>query len=460
MCLSLSVSVCLHLSVSVCLSVGMTTATTTAAIATSATVIAATVVTTTGITAITAIATTAANDAEVLSTTTPSSKLQKRRYCQYQCGDVTESVLQHGVCPPPKKMRSALQNLSSTSSLGCPLATATPRSRSSALKIGAACAGYLSESFALDGLGVDHTYEWTFELDGMVRTLQQHVHKPKQVLGDVMQADVDKLAPVDVLVAGFPCQSFSTGGLQQGIRDLKLRGVVVFGILDIIAQLTPQPRLVLFENVYGLYLVHRAVLKKIVKVLQSLGYLVKVWIMNSLDHGVPQNRVRVWIAGLRRDVVVHEPTPPAPLQHLPSLVDGFLNMSKRAADVKLPKRAADLVGKVQAALDADPKPVDLQRHPVIVDNVQREVLQIQCRPLAHVDEKPCEAAWVLRAAAQHLHELGGDRCLDGHFARRHSQDAGVATTRSCHCWGHGERAERERVGADPGPPWKSQQVWW
>lgn len=81
------------------------------------------------------------------------------------------------------------------------------------------------------------------------------------------------------------------------------RGTLVFTILNILAKQSPRPRLVLLENVVGI-LRHKSLVNEIVRLLSIMGYTVGVWVLNSLQSAVPQNRARVWIFGLLTEAMV------------------------------------------------------------------------------------------------------------------------------------------------------------
>jgi DNA (cytosine-5)-methyltransferase 1 len=66
--------------------------------------------------------------------------------------------------------------------------------------------------------------------------------------GDVTELDPDAIAPVDLIVFGSPCQSFSVAGKRLGLDDP--RGNLAFLALKLIGRL--QPRWLVFENVPGL----------------------------------------------------------------------------------------------------------------------------------------------------------------------------------------------------------------
>ncbi len=112
--------------------------------------------------------------------------------------------------------------------------------------------------------------------------------------GDIKKIVPSKLPDFDLLVGGFPCQSFSIAGKRKGFKDT--RGTLFFEIARIIA--AKKPRLLLLENVKGL-LSHQQgrTFGIILATLDELGYDLQWQVLNSKDHGVPQNRERVFIVG-------------------------------------------------------------------------------------------------------------------------------------------------------------------
>lgn len=113
----------------------------------------------------------------------------------------------------------------------------------------------------------------------------------------------------DVLLAGFPCQTFSRIGKQLGFRDTT-RGTIFFDIADIISR--TNPRAVFLENVENLVSHdHGNTIETIIKTLEDeLGYRVigvtidengnyeysrSSFVRNTKDFGLPQNRPRVYI---------------------------------------------------------------------------------------------------------------------------------------------------------------------
>jgi DNA (cytosine-5)-methyltransferase 1 len=101
-----------------------------------------------------------------------------------------------------------------------------------------------------------------------------------------------KLPFADVLIGGPPCQPFSVGGQQKGLRDSR-DGFPIF--VSAVNKLNP--KIWMFENVRGLLYKNKWYLDEIVNHLQSLGYIIETQLLNAVDFGVPQNRERLIVVG-------------------------------------------------------------------------------------------------------------------------------------------------------------------
>lgn len=114
-------------------------------------------------------------------------------------------------------------------------------------------------------------------------------------LGDIVEfvskkTNIEKLPPFDLLSGGFPCQTFSMMGNQEGFAEE--RGQMFFRIMDIINN--RHPNFVLLENVKNLISHDKGkTISVIVKELVNAGYIVKYDIFNSNCFGLPQKRNRV-----------------------------------------------------------------------------------------------------------------------------------------------------------------------
>lgn len=120
--------------------------------------------------------------------------------------------------------------------------------------------------------------------------------EPKLDTTDINKIDIKSLPKFDVLLGGFPCQSFSIAGYRKGFQD-KERGNLFFKIVEILEE--RKPTAFLLENVKNLQSHDNGRTFKIIKEnLEELGYHIKYKILNSMNHGnVPQNRERIFIVG-------------------------------------------------------------------------------------------------------------------------------------------------------------------
>ena len=125
---------------------------------------------------------------------------------------------------------------------------------------------------------------------------------------DIRDVSASEIPDCDILTAGFPCQPFSNAGNRKGIHDS--RGMLYQDCLRIIE--TKMPKVVFFENVKGLlstkYIDGRKLIDVIASDLDSMnevGYNVNYSLLNASDYGVPQNRQRVILVGVRKDLGIN-----------------------------------------------------------------------------------------------------------------------------------------------------------
>lgn len=120
----------------------------------------------------------------------------------------------------------------------------------------------------------------------------------------------------DVLLAGFPCQSFSIAGEKKGFKD-KTRGTLFFHIADILKN--TKPKAFLLENVEGLYRHDKGktfeiIINTLVKELNykvvgvdevddKLIYNSNSFLRKTVDFGLPQKRTRTYIIGFLNNII-------------------------------------------------------------------------------------------------------------------------------------------------------------
>ena len=108
---------------------------------------------------------------------------------------------------------------------------------------------------------------------------------------------------VDLYIGGSPCQSFSIIGKRGGLEDT--RGTLFYEYARLIKEM--QPKAFIYENVPGMLMHDKGNTWNVIKdVFESLGYNVKYQILNSKDYGIPQDRRRLFVVGIKDNNVEFE----------------------------------------------------------------------------------------------------------------------------------------------------------
>jgi DNA (cytosine-5)-methyltransferase 1 len=140
---------------------------------------------------------------------------------------------------------------------------------------------------------------WANDIDAKACLIyRQRFGKGKIQEGDIANfvADVPKH---QLLTGGFPCQPFSSAGKKEGIRDP--RGSLFHHIVTILRQ--HHPACFVLENVKRLLTMEDGChFATILSALAELEYQIEWRVLNAMHVGLPQNRQRIIILGLRRNV--------------------------------------------------------------------------------------------------------------------------------------------------------------
>jgi DNA (cytosine-5)-methyltransferase 1 len=103
----------------------------------------------------------------------------------------------------------------------------------------------------------------------------------------------------DIVIGGFPCQSFSTVNPTKDPEDA--RGQLFHQLVRVIDQIKPMAFIA--ENVQGFYrLSNGKYFDAAMERFQEVGYRVQHCLINSADFGVPQKRKRIFMVGIRADL--------------------------------------------------------------------------------------------------------------------------------------------------------------
>lgn len=168
-------------------------------------------------------------------------------------------------------------------------------------------AGYGGASFGLKRLkenmpNIEYEVVGYSEFDKYAAKLFDANHKdkdgnPLKNWGDITKINPYDLPDFDMFMGGFPCQPFSSAGMQMGTEDPYGRGTMLGHIVRICK--VKKPKYLFLENVKGFtHGKFQPIHDQLVKDLTNMGYgiepLAKA-VLNSKDYGIPQNRERLWM---------------------------------------------------------------------------------------------------------------------------------------------------------------------
>jgi DNA (cytosine-5)-methyltransferase 1 len=181
------------------------------------------------------------------------------------------------------------------------------------IKVGSDFSGVGAFNQALMRLGVEYKEVFACDMDKYARqTFIHNYGEPEYYPENVYKREIPKDS-LDVYMTSPPCQAFSLAGKRLGKDDK--RGILFFNSLEFIQ--FNKPRYFIFENVKGLLsddngktfsewvnlLGGKSVngLPVLFPYEESVSYHLYWKVLNAKEHGVPQNRERVFLVGIRDD---------------------------------------------------------------------------------------------------------------------------------------------------------------
>lgn len=143
---------------------------------------------------------------------------------------------------------------------------------------------------------------------------------------DVKSSDIPN---ADIVLFGFPCQSFSIAGPQGGFDDE--RGNLFFEALRVIKD--KQPKAFLLENVKNLVSHDNGnTFKVMTDNLHKAGYCFRYQVLNSMEYGnVPQNRERIYLVGFKDKKQCDKFYFPEPIE-LTTTIEDIIKPSEKKPD--------------------------------------------------------------------------------------------------------------------------------
>lgn len=122
------------------------------------------------------------------------------------------------------------------------------------------------------------------------------------VIKSLVDIKSDEIPDCDIIIGGAPCQSWSLAGAMKGKEDS--RGQLFYEYVRIIKD--KKPLAFVAENVKGIISkAHIDSFNEIVEMFKECGYIVSYKLVNAKDYGVPQDRERVFIVGIRDNLGVN-----------------------------------------------------------------------------------------------------------------------------------------------------------
>jgi DNA (cytosine-5)-methyltransferase 1 len=186
------------------------------------------------------------------------------------------------------------------------------------IKIGTVCSGIGSPEVAINQLSKELKFEienvFACDIDKYARASYLANFETEKMFTDMTSEDFHNNSGYsDIFIGGIPCQAFSLAGKRLG--ELDKRGLLFYDFYRYVKE--KQPKIFIIENVKGLLsdnkgktfqnwllLLGRSVNQHEQMFLHpdSLEYNLHHTILNSKNFGVPQNRERVFIIGIRKDL--------------------------------------------------------------------------------------------------------------------------------------------------------------
>jgi DNA (cytosine-5)-methyltransferase 1 len=178
------------------------------------------------------------------------------------------------------------------------------------LRIGTDCSGIEAPIQALKQLGIPFEHKWACEIDHYARRSILANYQPEIIYEDITKRNHSELPDIDIYVCGFPCQSFSLMGKKLGSNDP--RGNIMMHCIDAIKK--KQPSIFILENVKNFKFIEKGkpfnfLIDELASIVNEDGeqlYNIYCDIYNTKDYGIPQNRERIYIIGIKSDILVNE----------------------------------------------------------------------------------------------------------------------------------------------------------
>ncbi|MGM9986337.1 MAG: DNA (cytosine-5-)-methyltransferase [Bacillaceae bacterium] len=173
------------------------------------------------------------------------------------------------------------------------------------LKVFSLFSGIGSPEKALTNLNIDYELLGYSEFEEVPSKAYAAIHNISKDLnyGDITKIDLNNLPnDIDLITHGSPCQSYSKAGKGEGgDKGSGTRSSLMWNTVEIVS--LTKPKYVIWENVPNvLSKRHKHNFDQYISDLEELGYDNYHKIINARLHGIPQNRERVFVVSIKKDL--------------------------------------------------------------------------------------------------------------------------------------------------------------
>ena len=202
---------------------------------------------------------------------------------------------------------------------------------------------------ALKRLGIDYKVVGISEIDKYAIKSYEAINGATYNYGDITK--IESLDYADLWTYSFPCQDLSVAGKQSGIKEGTRSGLLlhVERLLTESVLSGKQPKYLLLENVKALVgKKFKSDFDRWLDKLEQLGYNNYWKVLNAKDYGIPQNRERVFVVSIRKDVDTEGYVFPSPLKlekRLKDMLEPYVEEKYYLSDEKVGKFSESLKDK-------------------------------------------------------------------------------------------------------------------
>lgn len=189
------------------------------------------------------------------------------------------------------------------------------------LKVFEAFSGIGTQNMALKKLGIAYKIVAISEIDEDAIKTYEAIHGKVNNIGDISKVDAKDVPDHDLLTYSFPCQDVSLSGKLEGLEEGSETDSSMLWEAMRVARYK-KPKYLVAENVKNLISKRfKEDFNKWLTELDEIGYNTYYGVLNAIDFNIPQNRERVFVVSIRKDIDKGEFKMPEPIGLNKKLID-------------------------------------------------------------------------------------------------------------------------------------------